>query len=155
MFTLFTVTTTEGWSEVARTCMQVQGWTWILFCVYLYVSTFAIMNVIVAVIVENTLDQAGAQREKFMARQEGARKAACANIYKVFCDADADGNGVITQEEFQATIKNEEVRKELNALGIDLRQAENLFCILEYDESHSLDAEEFVGGMMKAIGLAR
>lgn len=52
-------------------------------------------------------------------------------------------------------IRNEDVKRYLHQLGIDLRQAENLFSILDYDESDSLDAEEFVGGMLKAVGIAR
>jgi len=145
-FTLFSITTTEGWPEVARTCMKAQSWTWIVFISYLYMTTFAVMNVVVAVIVENTLDQAGAQREKFVAKQRVAQHASCIKIYKFFNDADADGDGSITAEEFRKEMQQPEVKEGLRQLGIDLRQAENLFSILDYDESGALDAEEFVGG---------
>ena len=62
MFTLFQVTTTEGWATIARKAMERQPWTESFFLFYLYVTTFAVMNVVVAVIVENTLDQASDQR---------------------------------------------------------------------------------------------
>jgi len=155
MFTLFQVTTTEGWAVVARLCMERQPWSVVLFLSYLYITTFAVMNVVVAVIVENTLDQAGAQRQKHLAKQQELMLDSCVKIYQVFRKADADDDGIITQEEFHREIQSEDVRKGLQHLGIDMRQAANLFDILDYDESGGLDAEEFVGGMMKAVGLAR
>lgn len=155
MFTLFQVTTTEGWPDIARLCMDRQPWTVVLFLAYLYITTFAVMNVVVAVIVENTVDQAGAQRQKFQVKQQEIMVESCVKIYEVFRKADDDCDGVITSEEFKQQIEDAEVRQGLQQLGIDMRQAENLFGILDYDESGGLDAEEFVGGMMKAVGLAR
>merc|ERR1711920_747950 len=87
-------------------------------------------------------------------------------IYRLFHQADKNGDGVLTKDEFlqqiQKAHKDEDVRRYLHELGIDVRrmettvhQAENLFSILDYDESNSLDAEEFVGGMLKAVGPAQ
>merc|ERR1711920_252650 len=87
-------------------------------------------------------------------------------IYRLFHQADKNGDGVLTKDEFlqqiQKAHKDEDVRRYLHELGIDVRrmettvhQAENLFAILDFDESNSLDAEEFVGGMLKAVGPAQ
>lgn len=155
MFTLFQVTTTEGWVTIARKTIQLEPWTSVFYVMYLYVTTFAAMNVVVAVIVENTLDQAESQRTKFQHRQEESKHVACAKIMHMFQQADSDQNGSLTREEFRRELRNPEVTECLHALGIDTRQAENLFSILDFDESDTLDATEFVGGMMKAVGLAK
>jgi len=155
MLTLLQVTTTDDWVTVAKECMQYEPWSVVFFLVYLYGTTFAVLNVVVAVIVENTLDQAGDQRKRFLERQEQKKKNACAGIFELFHKGDADGDGLLRRAEFKNLLHQEEIKVYLKDLGIDLRQAENLFSILDVDENEELDAEEFVGGLLKAIGLAR
>jgi len=154
-FTLFQVMTTEGWADIARASMWYENWTWIFFILYLSITTFAIMNVVVAVIVENTLDQAVNQKDDLMKRQEHEKHQACAKIYEVFLAADADGSGDVTKEEFLSALERADVVTCLQDVGIDVRQAENLFNILDYDESGSLDAQEFIEGVLKARGEAK
>jgi len=155
MFTLFQVMTTEGWAEVARTAMIHEPWTWFFFLFYLSLTTFAILNVVVAVIVENTLDQALHQKDELMKKAESEKQAACGKIFEVFRAADTDGNGELTKQEFMEALSRKDVMRYLHDVGIDVRQAENLFDILDYDESGNLDAHEFVEGVMKARGEAK
>lgn len=155
MFTLFQVMTTEGWADIARVAMGHEPWAWIFFIVFLCTTTFAIMNVVVAVIVENTLDQAVNQKEDILKKAEQEKQAAFENIYEVFRRADTDGNMQLTKDEFLQALHRQDVMKYLQEVGIDVRQAENLFEILDYDESGELDAHEFIEGVMKARGEAR
>lgn len=155
MFTLFQVMTTEGWADIARAAMRHEPWAWIFFILFLCTTTFAIMNVVVAVIVENTLDQAMNQKEDILKKAEHEKVTSCAKIFEVFRTADVDGNGELTRTEFLQALHRPDVVKYLHEVGIDARQAENLFEILDYDESGSLDAHEFIEGVMKARGEAR
>lgn len=109
----------------------------------------------VAVIVENTLDQAVTQREKFNAKLQRTQKDACVKIYQIFNGLDNNGDGMLTKAEYLQAIQDEQIASYLHQLGIDMRMAEELFSILDFDESDSLDAQEFVGGMLKAIGPAK
>lgn len=152
MFTLFQITTTDGWAEIARKAMRMNAWTAGFFVLYLYVTTCAVLNVVVAVIVENTLDQAVDQRQKFTTKQSNKQTHACAKLYQLFCGMDDNGDGMLTKAEFSEALKDEQMSRYLHQLGIDLRQAEELFSILDFDESGSLDAQEFVGGVLKAVG---
>jgi voltage-gated sodium channel len=51
LFTLFQIMTGEGWPEIARAVMQQQPIAWIFFVIYIIVSTFAALNLFIAVIV--------------------------------------------------------------------------------------------------------
>merc|ERR1711904_461778 len=73
----------------------------------------------------------------------------------VFTEADIDGNGELTKEEFMGAIECPSVQKLLHEVGIDIRQAENLFDILDYDESGVLEAQEFIEGVMMTRGDAK
>lgn len=155
MYTLFTVMTTEGWADVARASMDVESWTWIFFIFFLSITTFAIMNVVVAVVVQNTLETAVHDKESLMAREQAQTQKALDKMMTVFTEADIDGNGELTKEEFMGAIECPSVQKLLHEVGIDIRQAENLFDILDYDESGVLEAQEFIEGVMMTRGDAK
>merc|ERR1719235_2683889 len=149
--------TTEEWSVVARKAMEKEAApaAAAFFILFLYATTFAIMNVVVAVIVENTMERAGGDKEQREQEAEREQSRVCASVYKVFVEADADGDGTLTQEEFVEALERPDLMKLLRSIGIDARQAENLFAVLDYDESGSLDALEFVGGVIRASGVAK
>jgi voltage-gated sodium channel len=56
LFTLFQVMTGEAWPDVARTVMAAQPAAWIFFVVYILVSSFAVLNLFIAVVVSG-MDQ--------------------------------------------------------------------------------------------------
>jgi voltage-gated sodium channel len=51
MFTLFQVMTLEGWAEIANDVMRHQPWAWLFFVPFILLTTFAMLNLFVAVIV--------------------------------------------------------------------------------------------------------
>lgn len=51
LFTLFQVMTMEGWADIARDIMAVQPWAWLFFLVFIMVSTFTVLNLFIAVVV--------------------------------------------------------------------------------------------------------
>merc|ERR1711862_485555 len=83
----------------------------------------------------------------------GEQEAMC-KVSQVFELSDHDGDGEVTRAEFNHALENAEVVEYLHRVNVDVRQAESLFDILDYDESGSLDAAEFVEGVMTARGEA-
>lgn len=51
LFTLFQVMTGEAWPDIARELMKEQPMAWIFFVVYILVSSFAVLNLFIAVVV--------------------------------------------------------------------------------------------------------
>ncbi|MFN3826144.1 MAG: ion transporter [Micavibrio sp.] len=53
MFTLFQLMTLEGWSEnIAAPTMAVYPWSWVFFVVFIVVTSFAVLNLFIGVIVD-------------------------------------------------------------------------------------------------------
>ena len=54
MYTLFQIMTLEGWSDgVVRPVMEVHPWAWLFFIPFILVTTFAVLNLFIAVIVNS------------------------------------------------------------------------------------------------------
>jgi voltage-gated sodium channel len=56
LFTLFQVMTGEGWPDIARDLMTKEPAAWIFFVAYIIVSSFAVLNMFIAVVV-NGMDR--------------------------------------------------------------------------------------------------
>ena len=52
LFTLFQIMTLEGWADIARQIQETHPHAWIFFVVYILISTFAVLNLFIAVIVD-------------------------------------------------------------------------------------------------------
>ena len=61
LLTLFRVVTLEDWTDVMYTAMEVQPWAWLYFVSFVILGTFVIINLFIAVVINN-LDEAKAER---------------------------------------------------------------------------------------------
>ncbi|QQG37347.1 MAG: ion transporter [Micavibrio aeruginosavorus] len=53
MFTLFQIMTLEGWSEgIAQPAMAVYPWSWVFFVAFIIITSFAVLNLFIGVIVD-------------------------------------------------------------------------------------------------------
>jgi len=154
MFTLFSVMTINGWGEIAKCAMEVEPWTWSLFVLFLVCTSFGMVNVITAVIVEGTLERALQQHRMQSQKEDAERRQLISQVAIIFQTSDQNSDGMLTREEFVASLEQPMVMRMLLTIGIDVAKARNLFDILDYDCSGSLDLTEFLHGMLRARGEA-
>ena len=61
ILTLFNIITLEGWIEVMASAMALHDWAWIYFVSYVIIATFVVVNLFIAIIINN-LDEAKSER---------------------------------------------------------------------------------------------
>ncbi len=61
VLTLFNIITLEGWTEIMATAMELHDWAWVYFVTYVVIATFVVINLFIAIIINN-LDEAKAER---------------------------------------------------------------------------------------------
>ncbi len=61
VLTLFNIITLEGWTVVMDNALQLHSWSWIYFVSYVVIGTFVVINLFIAIIINN-LDEAKAER---------------------------------------------------------------------------------------------
>lgn len=72
-YTLFQVMTLESWSMgIARPVMEVFPYAWIFFVAFILLTTFAVLNLFIAIIVDamNTTDHAESEETRALVRSE-------------------------------------------------------------------------------------
>lgn len=156
MYTLFQILTLEGWaSGIVRHVMSNQPGMVIFFLLYLLCTTFGLLNLVVGIIVENTLASARNNEEKVKQQQEKERKRILEHLHEIFDYAEKTKKNEITKESFMACLKRPEVSKKLKLIDLPMSEAEELFKVLDSDNQGTLDIEEFIGGCLRLKGSAK
>eukprot|EP00747_Dinoflagellata_sp_TGD_P222361 gnl/TRDRNA2_/TRDRNA2_94065_c0_seq1.p1 gnl/TRDRNA2_/TRDRNA2_94065_c0~~gnl/TRDRNA2_/TRDRNA2_94065_c0_seq1.p1 ORF type:complete len:590 (+),score=112.45 gnl/TRDRNA2_/TRDRNA2_94065_c0_seq1:67-1770(+) len=154
MFTLFTMVTDEGWAFVVRTVHERNSLFSFLLVIFFMVTNWGIMNVVIAVVIEATVGKALHHMENYVKIAAEERQQAIVNICEVFWVTNPDGTGHLTKAKFLQALEDEDVVRRLHEVGIDVRQADSLFDLLDFDRSGELDVYEFTEGVLEARGPA-
>eukprot|EP00746_Dinoflagellata_sp_MGD_P021003 gnl/MRDRNA2_/MRDRNA2_148969_c0_seq1.p1 gnl/MRDRNA2_/MRDRNA2_148969_c0~~gnl/MRDRNA2_/MRDRNA2_148969_c0_seq1.p1 ORF type:complete len:573 (-),score=98.42 gnl/MRDRNA2_/MRDRNA2_148969_c0_seq1:565-2283(-) len=156
MFTLIQVTTGDSWaSGVVRPVLVHSPNMVIFFILFVCLTQFAVLNVVVAVIVENVLKEAMETEQEKIQQAEQELRQALYSIFDAFQEMDRNKDGTLTRREFLEGLSNPLVRTCLSAVGITMESAEEMFDILDYDGSGTMSLEEFTNGCMKGRGTAQ
>lgn len=77
-FTMFTVLTLEGWPDVSRDVMESMPYAWIYFVTYIAINSFAVFNLMIAVIItamhKEYDEHAEEEREDIIAELKALRR---------------------------------------------------------------------------------
>merc|ERR1712014_40692 len=78
-----------------------------------------------------------------------------ASMYNLFHEIDTSNSGYITMEEFEAHVNDARMAAYFHSMKLDVTEARVLFQLFDYDQSGSIDIEEFILGCDKLKGEAK
>lgn len=156
MLSLFQILTLDSWCDyIVRHIVHRQPYMAPVFIFFLFITTFGLMNIIVGVIVENTLGAASISEARMERDQEKYRKRILQDLHVLFQLSDTDGSGRISRREFQAACRNPKVLEKLENLGLLLNETDTLFNLLDPTRKGSIDLSEFITTCKQLIGGAK
>jgi len=156
MYTLLQAMTLDGWaSKIARHTIANQWYMTFFWIIFLLISTFGIMNIVVSVIVELMLAASANNEKRLRVREDKARRHELEQIREIFVMSDDDGSGQLDLAEFMEAVKNPEVQYRMRQLDLPLSDAAKLFGAIDEDGSRTLTFNEFIAGCMKLKGPAQ
>lgn len=156
MYTLLQAMTLDSWaSKIARHTITNQWYMTVFWILFLLVSTFGIMNIVVSVIVELMLTASQNNEKRIRVREDRARRAELETIKEIFRSGDEDGSNTLDLDEFLNACKKPEVQYRMRQLGVPLSDAAKLFGVIDEGGSRSLSFNEFITGCMKLKGPAQ
>merc|ERR1719506_3253691 len=118
MFTLFTVLTLENWPSLVRPLCAVTPEFYIFFMFYILITHFTILNLFVAVIVENVQEAASTVDLSLMKDVQEKRLNTLSRLQDAFVKADEDGSGSVTLEELEQVAEDPDVTADFENLDI-------------------------------------
>jgi len=156
MLTLFgTITNGIDWTDALAPLSDVSGVWVIVFVMYIYFASFAVLNVITAVFCQSAIE--GAQQDAELAIQEQMKNKSryLGMVKELFDKIDNDGSGLVTIKELERHMNDANIRAFFEAVELDPADAWTLFKLLDSTGSNTISSDDFVMGCMRLKGVAK
>jgi len=155
-YTMFEITYSGGWPTQVRPVLDlVDPWYAAAFLPYVTVVVFAVLRIVTALFLKETLASAAQDAELVI---EETRRTAIkyherlVDLFKVF---DEDQDGLLTPDEFIQAMSLPSVQQYLRFLDLGVRDVRPLFDILAEGEDGLITIADFTKGLMQVKGGAR
>merc|ERR1719408_392095 len=156
MFTLFQIVTLDGWmDDIVRHILYFQPMLALLFIGFVVLTAFGLMNVLIGVIVENTMVAATVADQAIDQEQANKRKKALDQLEVMLELSDSNRSGDISLQELQAASQSRVVQAQLEALDVRQSEVEQLFELLDYERRGKVDLKKFITSCRELVGGAR
>lgn len=123
-----------------------------LFITYICLMTFGTLNVITAIMVETATTKARRDFEVCKAEEQYRTEASSRQLVRLFTELQPDMSGTITRRQWERICTSPNVISYFHMLGIDIKKAQEVWRLLDLDNSNELDLEEFVSGCLHIQG---
>eukprot|EP00439_Symbiodinium_sp_Y106_P058091 s738_g8.t1 len=155
MYTLFEITFAGNWPTSARPVLEKVSQAYVLFFVpYITLVVFAVIRVISAVFLKDTLDAAQNDAEQLVVDRLRKKAQYVAKLESIFLAIDDSGDGIISEERLHDILQNPKVAAYLETLELDLHEGVALFHLLDNGDGE-VTLDEFIDGIMRCKGPAR
>jgi hypothetical protein len=157
VYTLYmSITGGMNWQEPAAPLLLLSPVFVLVFCLYIAVAIFCVLNTVTGILVEKANSIVGMDKDNFLWREMRKRKQWIEEVKRSFRRADTNDSGRLSREEFEAQMNNVSVQMDLKSLGIDTQVTEPdiLFELFDFDGDGTIDINEFATGVQRLHGHA-
>lgn len=155
MFTLYeSISGGVSWHDAVEPLYNISVGFVALFSVYIFFTTFAVLNVLTGVFCQSAIDTVS--RDPDLAAQAviAQRQSYLINLRRVFDMMDKEGTGQITLLQLEDLLSDARMQAYLAAMGVEASDAWSVFKLIDVNASHAIDKDEFVAGMLRMRGQA-
>ncbi|CAK9022309.1 unnamed protein product [Durusdinium trenchii] len=155
LYTLYEITFAGNWPVNVRPVLEsVSQYYVIFFILYITIIVFAVIRVISAIFLKDTLDAANNDAEQAVVERLQSKKKYVDKLEAIFKAIDTTGDGMITEERLAEMLANPVVQTYFQTLDVDVHESAALFHLMDNGDGE-VTLEEFIHGIMRCKGHAR
>eukprot|EP00440_Ansanella_granifera_P025226 gb/GFBE01027400.1/.p1 GENE.gb/GFBE01027400.1/~~gb/GFBE01027400.1/.p1 ORF type:complete len:595 (+),score=126.85 gb/GFBE01027400.1/:1-1785(+) len=144
-----------NWSPACRVLVEnISEYYGLVFLVYRCIIGFAVLNVVSAVFVQQTMKIASTDEDLMFKRKAREQQSFLQMLQRLFKEIDASHDGYISFDEFQHLLDTPKLKFWMSQLEIDYHDLVGLFELLD-DGDGRLSLQEFSEGISRLKGNAR
>jgi len=157
MLTVFQMITLENWAgKIVRPIMENDPLLTCMCLLAIALCSFGLLNVIIGVVVERTLVVVKENETNMSSIIQECEQRVLQSMQQEFVElASSSPDGEMDFSQFSQAIRTKSFRVKLKIIGLPLEDAEELFFLLDVDNSQKLSVDEFVAGVQKMKGPAQ
>jgi len=150
MLTLFmAITGGVSWWEIMQPMQVVGHLAGAIFVCFIVVAVLAVLNIITGMFVTDAIEKARSDERCTLEREMEQNLEHRRQLEKLYRKLDVHRHGQITFDELCEQAERKEVQAVFSLYGIEATDVPSLFSLLDVDDSHSIECDEFVMGCMK------
>jgi voltage-gated sodium channel len=132
LFALFEVMTLEGWTDYVRPMLASRLDMVVFFLTFIFVSTFFLLNLVTAVVVDRTLE---AQQQQLKSESEDSLEKQIQTINKLSKTLVKLNNkrDIITREDFEGFLHNAKIVEYMKSLQWNMDFMRSMFSLIDHD----------------------
>jgi len=155
MYTLYEVTFAGNWPTNARPVLEKVSHGFVLFfLVYVTIIVFAVIRVISAIFLKDTLDAAHNDAENLVFDRLSKKASYVRKLEQIFKAIDHTSDGLVTEDKLTGILSNPTVVAYFQTLDVDVMDSAALFHLLDNGDGE-MTMDEFVEGILRCKGPAR
>ncbi|CAE7264034.1 para [Symbiodinium natans] len=145
-----------NWAPACRVLVEnISEWYSLLFLIYRCGIGFAVINVVNAVFVQQTMQVAKGDEEVLLLEKQKAEEKYLKNVAKIFQALDTSGDGLLSWAEFEVLLQDHKLKFLLDKLEIAAGDLKTLFDLLDDTGDGEISVPEFIEGVTRFKGTAR
>jgi len=130
-------------------------WYAVVFLAYRCLAGYAVLNVINAVFIQQTMETAQKDREIAIAQKEKAAKLYSKELKTLFARLATSGDGSLSLTDLEGINSVPELKLWMGALDIDTRDPKGLFKLMDIDGDEKVTFDEFLEAATRLKGPAK
>jgi len=156
MFSLFQVMTLDSWcDDIVRHVAYRQPLMGLFFVVFLFLTAFGLLNVVIGIIVENTLAAAQVADRRAEEHEAWARKRAVEQLTDILVKSDSRRSGLISVTDLEVAHESPVVQGLFKKIGLTMEEAKNIFGLLDYEREGRVELKRFANSCRELVGGAK
>jgi hypothetical protein len=155
MLTLYmSCTGGDDWTKFYHSIQNV-GWVAAsLFVFFIAFMQIAVLNILTGIFVEQAMKLAPPDRDRMALEYTKAEIEEAEELRRMCYEMDINGDGTIKKEELCGYIEEGKLKAFFMTLGLNLKDADNFWSIIDRHHDDAIDIETFVMECMKLKGAA-
>jgi len=155
LYTLFEITFAGNWPTNTRPVLEKVSHGFVIFFIcYITLVVFAIIRVISAVFLKDTLDAAQNDAEALVVDKLHKRAEFVNKLEVIFRAIDDSGTGILSEERLTNILSNPKVAAYFQTMDLDVHEGKALFHVMSAG-ADGISLDEFIDGILKCKGPAR
>jgi len=152
IFFFQTLVAGDSWGSCAIPLIFYTNWTFFPFAMALVSVSLGLMNLILAIIVDQANQARENDKEAMLKRKKQHKEEAIEKWKSVIQLFDENQDGLISYEEMMTGYEVKEIRDVLEVMGIERDDLQLMFQLMDEDDSGDLQYDEFISSFLKAQG---
>jgi len=145
----------KDWETIFNLIVPLGWWSTMAFAFYIAFFTFAVMNILTGIFVENAMSLCKPNEQEALRIRRHEAEEEADELATILETLDGDMDGRMSLAEFSQVMANERVIHMFRKLGVDIKDAELFFTtVAKLSHQDVIEIPEFVAQIMRLKGQA-